>query len=447
MEIIIAALSRYILIILIAVYTFQCFLVFRFHDEHARNGIYIRQNIAMILIHLLSFIVLYLGMEEPERQKLPLFYLIQQLTTILVILFYRLVYKGANRLIVNNMCMLLTISFIILTRLSYDRAVKQVLIAIASLILTSVIPYILMKFQNLRRFYYAFAALGVLMLLIVLVFSGTVHGSKLNINIGGVTFQPSEFVKLLFVFAIAGLLSRQEMIRPGKSAPSVRLKDIMISAVIACAHILILVLSKDLGSALIYFVVYITLLFVATGKRFFLYGGLMAGALGGIIGYRLFSHVRVRIEGWQDPMGTIDNAGYQIAQSLFAIGTGGFFGMGLLQGAPEKIPVVWSDFIFAAICEELGVLFGMCLILICVSCFVMFMNISMKFRDPFYRLVAVGLSVIYGFQVFLNLGGVTKFVPLTGVTLPLVSYGGNSIMVSLIMFAIIQGMYNAVYQE
>ncbi|MCR5791271.1 MAG: FtsW/RodA/SpoVE family cell cycle protein [Lachnospiraceae bacterium] len=440
MEIIIAALSRYILIILIAVYTFQCFLVFRFHDEHARNGIYIRQNIAMILIHLLSFIVLYLGMGEPDRQKLPLFYIIQQLTTILVILFYRLVYKGANRLIVNNMCMLLTISFIILTRLSYERAIKQVLIAIASLILTSVIPYILMKFQNLRRFYYAFAVLGVLMLLIVLVFSNTVHGSKLNINIGGVTFQPSEFVKLLFVLAIAGLLAR-------KPTQGVRLKDIMISAVIACVHILILVLSKDLGSALIYFVVYITLLFVATGKRFFLYGGLMAGALGGIIGYRLFSHVRVRIEGWQDPMGTIDNAGYQIAQSLFAIGTGGFFGMGLLQGAPEKIPVVWSDFIFAAICEELGVLFGICLILICVSCFVMFMNISMKFRDPFYRLVAVGLSVIYGFQVFLNLGGVTKFVPLTGVTLPLVSYGGNSIMVSLIMFAIIQGMYNAVYQE
>ncbi|MBR2274874.1 MAG: FtsW/RodA/SpoVE family cell cycle protein, partial [Lachnospiraceae bacterium] len=144
---------------------------------------------------------------------------------------------------------------------------------------------------------------------------------------------------------------------------------------------------------------------------------------------------------------TIDSSGFQIAQALFALGTGGFFGMGLCQGAPNKIPVVYSDLIFAAICEELGVLFGICLILVCVSIFVMFMNIAMKFSDLFYKLVAVGLSVIYGFQVFLNLGGVTKFIPLTGVTLPLVSYGGNSILVTLLMFSIIQGLYNAVWQK
>ena len=434
MEIIAAELSKYILTILMAVYTFQCFLVFRFHHESERHGIYVRQNAAMVLINLIAFTVLYLGMEDNSR--LPVVFLIGQLTTVCVIVFYSIAYKGANRLIVNNMCMLLTVSFIILIRLSYDKALKQIMIAVGSLILTSVIPYILMKFKNLRRFYYLFAALGVGMLLVVLVFSTAVHGSKLSISIGGVTFQPSEFVKLSFVFAVAGMLAKAE-----------KLLDIFITALVAGAHIIILVLSRDLGSALIYFVVYITMLFIATGRYIYLLGGVAAGVFAAGLGYKLFSHVRVRVEGFRDPIGTIDSAGYQISQALFAIGTGGFFGMGLLQGAPEKTPVAASDFIFAAVCEELGVLFGICLILVCVSIFVMFMNISMKFTDLFYKLVAVGLSMTYGVQVLLNIGGVTKFIPLTGVTLPLVSYGGNSIMVSVTMFSIIQGMYNAFYKD
>ncbi len=118
--------------------------------------------------------------------------------------------------------------------------------------------------------------------------------------------------------------------------------------------------------------------------------------------------------------------------------------MGLYQGAPNRIPVVEADFIFAALSEEFGVIFSLCIILVCVSCFIMFMNIAMRFNDLFYKLVAVGLAVTYGFQVFLTIGGVTKFIPLTGVTLPLVSYGSNSIMVSMIMFSVIQGLYVSV---
>ena len=115
--------------------------------------------------------------------------------------------------------------------------------------------------------------------------------------------------------------------------------------------------------------------------------------------------------------------------------------MGIGQGAPDTIPVVAADFIFAAICEELGVVFGMCLVLLCLSCFIMFMNIAMKFDDPFFKLVALGLSVAYVFQVFLTIGGVIKFIPLTGVTLPLVSYGGTSVAVTTCVFAVIQGLY------
>lgn len=121
---------------------------------------------------------------------------------------------------------------------------------------------------------------------------------------------------------------------------------------------------------------------------------------------------------WKNPLGVIDKEGYQICQSLFAIGTGGWFGMGLYQGMPDKIPVVEQDFVFAAISEELGGVFALCLLLVCVSCYLMFLNIAMQIRDQFYKLIALGLGTVYGFQVFLTIGGVTKFIPSTGVTLP-----------------------------
>jgi cell division protein FtsW (lipid II flippase) len=144
---------------------------------------------------------------------------------------------------------------------------------------------------------------------------------------------------------------------------------------------------------------------------------------------------------WQDPLAVVDDAGYQVSQSLFGIGTGGWLGMGLLHGMPEKIPLVDQDFIFAGISEEFGGAFSICLILICVSCFLMFLNIAMQLRDTFYKLCALGLGTVYGVQVFLNIGGNIKFIPSTGITLPLISYGGSSLLSTMILFSIIQGMY------
>ena len=133
--------------------------------------------------------------------------------------------------------------------------------------------------------------------------------------------------------------------------------------------------------------------------------------------------------------------GYQVAQSLFAIGTGSWFGMGLYQGLPDSIPVAEEDFIFSAISEEMGLIFALCLVLVCVSCYVMFLNIAMAIHNQFYKLIALGLGTCYIFQVFLTIGGVTKFIPSTGVTLPLISYGGSSMLSTMIMFGIIQDLY------
>ena len=422
--------SKYILTALMAVYTIQCFSVFRYQDEKERDGIYIRQDIAMSLIYLISFLTLYFKTGDSDVIK---FYSLTQLILWAVIMLYRYMYPEASKLLVNNMCMLMSIGFIILTRLNFAKAKKQFIVALISIGMAIVIPYILKKFKRLRRFYIFLAAAGVAALLLVLVFSTAINGSKLNIKIGGVSFQASEFVKIIFVFSMAGMLTCM------KSKYRV-----LAASAVAGIHVLLLVASKDLGSAIIFFMVYVIMLFIATGKLSYLIIGLLGAGVSSSVGYRMFPHVRVRVEAWKDPLGNIDNSGYQISQSLFAIGTGGFTGMGLTNGAPERIPVVEADFIFAAISEEFGVIFGICLILICVSCFVMFMNIAMRFNDMFYKLVAVGLAVTYGFQVFLTVGGVTKFIPLTGVTLPLVSYGSNSIMVSLIMFSVIQGLYISV---
>jgi cell division protein FtsW (lipid II flippase) len=214
-----------------------------------------------------------------------------------------------------------------------------------------------------------------------------------------------------------------------------------MTTMVAAFHVIVLVFSKDLGSALIFFVVYVVMVFVATRNYFYLILGTLAGCGAGVIAAKIFSHVRVRIQAWRDPWSYIDGSGYQITQSLFAIGTGGWFGMGLYQGDPTAIPYVEADFIFSAIAEELGVFFSICLILVCVSCFIAFMNVAMRLKNEYYRLVAVGLAVTYIFQIFLTIGGGTRLIPLTGVTLPLVSYGGSSVLTTIIMFCIIQGLY------
>ena len=205
----------------------------------------------------------------------------------------------------------------------------------------------------------------------------------------GMSFQPSEFVKIIYVLFLAAILSKAE-----------RFIYIVISAVLAAVHVLFLVASKDLGSALIYFITYIILLFVATRKFRYLILGLAGGSAAAYVSYFMFSHVRVRVAAWLDPWNDINATGYQIAQSLFGIGTGGWFGMGIDAGMPGSIPYVEQDFIFSAICEEFGLLFGICLIAVCVNLFLEIVHIAHSCHDPFMKYAAFGLGIIYIVQLF-----------------------------------------------
>lgn len=425
--------AKYIIIILMAAYTFSCFSIFTRNYEDEEKRVLVRQDILLFLLQFIAFASMFLATEDI---RILFIYAALAVVLLAVILLYNLIYPNVSRLVVNNMCLLITAGMIMITRLSsdndspYGTALRQLLFVVIGIVFGLIVPVLIRKLTFLDKWTYVYAGVGGAALLAVALFAQVSGGAKLGFEIMGVNVQPSEFVKILFVFFVAASLNH-----------STDFKNIVVTTAIAAAHVLVLVFSTDLGAALIFFVVYLVMLYVATRQPLYAIAGLLAGSGAAVVGYHLFSHIRVRVEAWQDPIGTYSGSGYQVAQSLFAIGSGGWFGTGLFQGQPDTIPVSETDFIFSAITEEMGVIFSLCLILICVSCYVMFLNIAMELQNPFYKYVALGLGTCYIFQVFLQVGGVTKFIPSTGMTLPFVSYGGSSMLSTMIMFGIIQGLY------
>lgn len=427
MELFIVEMARYVIILLFALYTFYSFRAFAGHNKQRQNRVFAAQRTLTLLLHTVMSAILimenkdimYVGLWAAEFA----FYLI-------FIKVYQACYKGLSKLVLNNMMMCMMVGFVILGRLASDYAVRQIILAAAAMVLCIFVPLIIEKFRILEKMGWYFAAIGIVFLMLVFVIGVEKYGSRNWISVGGIAIQPSEFVKILYVFFMASLLSQ-----------TTKFKHIVIISAVAAVHVVILVAEKDLGAALIYFVTYIFVLYVATTKVQYLGAGLAGGTLASIVAYHLFSHVRTRVQAWRDPWAEIRGGGYQVAQSLFAIGTGGFIGMGLGKGLPGSVPVVESDFVFSAISEELGGVFAICLIMVYLSSYIMFVNIAMKMKKQFYKLTAFGLSVVFIFQVFLCVGGVTKFIPSTGVTLPLISYGGSSIVTTIIIFSVIQGMY------
>ncbi len=423
---VITELSRYIMILMLALYTLQGFRLVNLEEEEREAALW-QQNILFFALHLLGNGILYLN---TQNEKVLYFYGVQVVVFVAFLVLQHLIYPKADKLLNHNLLMLLSIGLLMLARLSFDKAQRQLEVAILAMGLTFLIPFIIRKAGKLRDLYWVYGAVGFLLLAAVLILGSLSFGAKLAITIHGVTFQPSEFVKILFVFFTAGMLQERH-----------DFQRVAVTTAAAAAFVLVLVLSKDLGGALIYFVAYLMLLYVATAQPLYLLGGLLAGSGASWIAYHLFSHVQTRVLAWSDPFSVIEKEGYQITQSLFAIGTGGWFGSGLGQGMPYKIPVVEQDFIFSAIAEEMGVLFAIFLIFVYICCFYMIINIAVCLKDAYYKLVALGLGVLLIFQVFLSVGGAMKFIPSTGVTLPFVSYGGSSLLTTFIIWAIIQGMY------
>ena len=419
------------MILLMAFYTYFNFRFFSYKNTDDQRIVCRHQNQAMFLIHLLAFLVIYL---KSQNEFVIGFYLAQVIFFICYIGGFRLFYRNVSRLLLNNTSMLLCIGFIIQTRLSITKgqnlAVKQFLVVVAAAGICMVIPFIIDRVWQLVKIPWIYGIGGLILLAVVWIGGSTSYGAQLSLNLGGIAFQPSEFVKITFVFFVAAMFYK-----------STDFKTVCTVTAVAAAHVLVLVASKDLGGAFIFFITYLFMLFVATSNWAYLGIGALGGSAAAVLAYSLFTHVQIRVEAWLNPWADIDNRGYQITQSLFAIGSGGWFGSGLFQGMPYKIPVVEKDFIFAAVFEEMGGIFAVCMLLICLGCFIQFMMIASRMQAAFYKLIAFGLGIVYIVQVFLTVGGVVKFIPSTGVTLPFVSYGGSSVFSTFILFHVVQGLY------
>jgi len=423
----IVQVSKIVLIILFALFTLELFSSLRYKKSHSLKYILIRQRILMFLMLLLGNAVSY---TQTSKNEFILLFLVECLFLMTFIKIYNIFYQKANQILIHGISMLLIISFIILPRLNYGKSIKHILFCFIALAISSFVPFIMQKVSDLKKYKWFYGGIGLILLLTVAVLGATSHGAKLSLPLGPLSFQPSEFVKITFVLFTAAMLFQDTSF-----------KNVVVTTIFAASHVLILVASNDLGGGFIYFFTYLIMLYVATTKISYLGLGLFFGSGAAILAYRLFSHVRVRVLAWKDPFSVIDGAGYQISQSLFAIGTGGWFGLGLYEGMPDTIPVACEDFIFSAIAEEMGGVFAICLIFLTIGIFLMMVNIAFKISNQFYKLIALGLGTIYGVQVFINIGGVIKFIPSTGVTLPFVSYGGSSLLSSFMIIAIIQGLY------
>ena len=426
-------LGKYINIVLLGLYTLISFVALKKKDTDPKNGIYGWLEFFVYVLFASGITCLALSQANAgEVESVKKTFITGGLLLALIFAYARMMYflyPELNRLLLAHMQLLLAVGFVVQMRINYSRSVRQDIITAVSLVISLFIPELIYRFRQIKKLGLIFGGVGFAALAAVYVLGTITYGAKLSVTLLGFTFQPSEFVKILFTFLIAGILAK---------TPDI--KHAAISAVCAAAFALMLVASRDLGMALIFFMMYVAMLKFATGKEIYGLPALGAFVLAAVAAYFMFSHVKVRVHAWLDPWSDIDNKGYQLTQSLFAIGTGGWFGMGIGRGKPYTIPDVEKDFVFSAVAEESGVLFGILLILILLCVIFNMLLLAGRLEDKFYRIVVMGLAVCFGTQVVLTIGGGTRFIPLTGVTLPLVASGGSSAMATCLLFAVIQGI-------
>lgn len=267
------------------------------------------------------------------------------------------------------------------------------------------------------------------------VITGTVTGGAMNwVYLGPFSFQPSEFGKIAFVLYLASALMEYE----DKKNIKEDFNQLWKPALVAIYTLACMVLQTDLGSALIFFGVSVTMLYIATSKKKYVFSCLGLSAIGAFGAYGMFSHVKVRVSLWLDPWADPSGQGYQIVQGLYSIASGGLLGAGLGRGYPDYVPVRESDFIYAVICEEFGMIFALGLMIIYFLLFYRGIRAAFVTNEKFSQLTAVGLSTLIACQTLVIIGGLFTVIPLTGITLPLISYGGSSMLTMWFILGILQ---------
>jgi cell division protein FtsW (lipid II flippase) len=337
---------------------------------------------------------------------------------------------------------------ILIDRLAPDFATRQsvwLLIATGLLLITALQDYLI---RWLKQYRYMLLLVGLILLSSTILFgtnpSGAATAPRLWLNLANFYVQPSELLKVILVAFLASYLAEQYPILRATLVEESQRRIWFLPRVLGpillmwALSIVILIWQRDLGTAMLFFIVFILLIYVASGYFSVLLGGLLLTLIAGVAAYQLFDVVQLRIDIWLNPWADADNRSYQIVQSLMAISSGQIFGQGISQGLPTVIPVVHSDFIFAALAEEWG-LIGITVVVTCFAVIAVrgFRIAVLQPDRPFSVLLAVGLSMMLAVQAVMIMGGVLKLIPLTGVTLPFVSYGGSSLLISFVMIGLL----------
>jgi cell division protein FtsW (lipid II flippase) len=403
-------------------------------------------TIFAIVLAVAAFALVQLGLKENLAKHLPTYGALFVIGFAGAYLFGRWLAPGAEPAFFPAAALLSGLGFAMIYRLAPGQAAEQagwLGVGLVAFVLTLLF---VRDHRTLDAFTYTigFAGVGLLLLPIVPGLGREINGARVWIGLGSLTFQPAELGKVLIAIFLASYLNRKRellQVAPARLGPfqvpeAKHLGPLLMAWAVSLA---VLFLEKDLGQSLLYFAIFVVMLWVATARPAYLVIGLLLFALGAGLAYATFGHVQDRVTIWQhalDPS-VVHDEGFQLAQAEFAMAAGGIGGAGLGRGEPGDIPFASTDFIFAAIGEELGLLGAAVVMLMYLILVGKGFKTSLEQSDGFGKLLAAGLSAILGLQAFIIIGGVTRVIPLTGITLPFVSYGGSSLVSNFILLALL----------
>ena len=353
---------------------------------------------------------------------------------------------GADPALLPAAATLAGLGYAVIYRLDVRLADNQLGWLVSGLLAFALTLIFVRDHRSLERYTYTIGLIGIGSLLLPIApgIGETINGARLWVHVGGLTFQPSELGKVLIVIFLASYLDRKKellavatrRIGPIRLPEPRYLGPLLVAWFVSLA---VLFIEKDLGSSLLFLAIFVLMLWAATGRGSYLALGLVLFVIGAVIGYMAFPHVQDRVLIWRHALqpNYVHNVGYQLAQGEFAMATGGIGGSGLGQGHPGLIPFAATDFIFAAIGEELGLFGTTAVLLLYVALVGRGLRIALAREDGFGKLLATGLAVTLAVQTFIIVGGVTRLIPLTGITLPFVSYGGSSLVANFVLLALL----------
>ena len=399
--------------------------------------------IIVLIVSLIGFGILYVsndGFDTAALQNMAAL-------LVLVLISYSIILFASfgDEYLFLIVSMIFAIGIISLYRLDETAAHNQVMFFYVGMIGFFVVytVYRYLTIWNDPKIVRVYITFSVFLFVATIAFGREAYGAKNWIGFGSVTIQPSEIIKILFILALSGLYTNYDIktTKKARRRDSISQKRQFVIMGVVYIYLGFLLLQKEWGSALLYFLIYFTLQYVL-GKGFvFLAINAVLASGGAYVGMMKVSHIQERIAIWKDPFGYFDpDKSRQIVQTLYAMASGGITGTGLTLGSPRYIPLVKNDFIFAAICEEFGMVGGVAVIMLFMLLVYRGIRISLRATKPFNKAVSLGISAMFCYQTFIIIGGVTKFIPMTGITLPFISAGGSSLASCFVSLAILQAI-------